>query len=117
MTRTYRYIHEIKRESKRCKKIVQDLLSYARTPKPDLEETDLNELLEPDQSILPPITPTCTMSPSPGSLPPTCRRILVDGDQLRQVAINLILNAGAAMHRGRYPDRPHRPRRERAVII
>src|SRR6185369_11997734 len=41
----YRYIHEIKRESKRCKKIVQDLLSYARTPRPTLEATDLNDLL------------------------------------------------------------------------
>ena len=41
-----RYIQEIRRESKRCKGIVQDLLSYARTPQPALEETDLNALLE-----------------------------------------------------------------------
>ena len=36
----YNFIHEIKRESKRCKKIVQDLLSYARTPKPVLAAVD-----------------------------------------------------------------------------
>ena len=42
----FKYIHEIKRESKRCKKIVQDLLTYARTPQPTLEETDVNALLE-----------------------------------------------------------------------
>ena len=41
----FTFIHEIKRESKRCKKIVQDLLSYSRTPKPVLEPTDLNRLL------------------------------------------------------------------------
>jgi len=42
----FHYIHEIKRESKRCKKIVQDLLSYARTPQPELAPTDLNRLLD-----------------------------------------------------------------------
>ena len=31
---------------------------------------------------------------------PALPHILVDGDQLRQVAINLILNAGAAMQEG-----------------
>ena len=43
---SFKYINEIKRESKRCKKIVQDLLSYARTPRPTLEKTDVNMLLE-----------------------------------------------------------------------
>ena len=93
------FVHDIKRESKRCKKIVQDLLSYARTPKPSLEPTDLNSLLaqildfaanhvdmhrvkvirrfDPDLPVLP-----------------------VDGDQIRQVAINLVLNAGAALPSG-----------------
>ncbi|HEY5512185.1 MAG TPA: ATP-binding protein, partial [Geomonas sp.] len=33
-------------------------------------------------------------------LDPTLPAIMVDGDQLRQVAINLILNAGAAMQKG-----------------
>ncbi len=95
----FNFIHEIKRESKRCKKIVQDLLSYARTPKPTLAETDIHELLHQiidfaanhtdmhHVSVLKEFTP---------ELP--C--IQVDGDQLRQVAINLILNAGAAMQEG-----------------
>jgi len=95
----YRYIHEIKRESKRCKKIVQDLLNYARTPKPTLEKVDLNSLLEQivdfaanhtdmhDVRVFTELTP---------ELPP----VMLDGDQMRQVAINLILNAGAAMGSG-----------------
>jgi two-component system NtrC family sensor kinase len=95
----YKYIHEIKRESKRCKKIVQDLLSYARTPQPTLEETDINVLLgqivdfAANHTDMHHVTVVKEFS---SGLP----RIMVDGDQLRQVAINLILNAGAAMQNG-----------------
>ncbi|HIJ94995.1 MAG TPA: HAMP domain-containing protein [Desulfuromonadales bacterium] len=95
----YQYIHEIKRESKRCKKIVQDLLSYARTPRPLLAATDLNHLLEQivdfsaNHTDMRGITITTSFA---GDLPP----IEVDGDLLRQVAINLILNAGGAMPEG-----------------
>jgi two-component system NtrC family sensor kinase len=95
----FHYIHEIKRESKRCKKIVQDLLSYARTPKPALEETDINALLgqivdfAANHTDLHHVRLVRDFAPG---LPP----ILVDGDQMRQVAINLILNAGAAMPEG-----------------
>jgi len=95
----FRYIHEIKRESKRCKKIVQDLLSYARTPKPALEPTDINELLvqiadfAANHTDLHQVRLLRDFAPD---LPP----VMVDGDQMRQVAINLILNAGAAMPQG-----------------
>jgi len=95
----YKFIHEIKRESKRCKKIVQDLLSYARTPQPLLEQTDINDLLEQivdfaaNHTDMHHVTVQKKFDPGlPG--------IMVDGDQLRQVAINLILNAGAAMQKG-----------------
>jgi len=95
----YKYIHEIKRESKRCKKIVQDLLNYARTPKPVLAETDLNVLLEQIVDFAANHTDMhdvkVVMEMDKG-LPV----VMLDGDQMRQVAINLILNAGAAMGRG-----------------
>jgi len=95
----YKYIHEIKRESKRCKKIVQDLLSYARTPRPTMELTNLNELLteiiefaanHTDMRGVTILTAFETGLPA----------VMLDGDQLRQVAINLILNAGGAMPEG-----------------
>lgn len=95
----FRFIHEIKRESKRCKKIVQDLLSYARTPKPVLEQTDLNRLLgqiidfSTNHTDLHGVRIVRNLD---YELP----TIHADGDQLRQVAINLILNAGAAMPNG-----------------
>ncbi|HEY6839022.1 MAG TPA: Cache 3/Cache 2 fusion domain-containing protein, partial [Geobacteraceae bacterium] len=95
----YRFIHEIKRESKRCKKIVQDLLSYARTPKPAMEETDINMLLDQIVDFAANHTDMhhVTVVKEFGPNLPT---IQVDGDQMRQVAINLILNAGAAMQAG-----------------
>ncbi len=59
----YTFIHDIKRESKRCKKIVQDLLSYSRTPMPVLEPVNINRLLR--QIIdFHAITSTSTRSPS-----------------------------------------------------
>jgi two-component system NtrC family sensor kinase len=95
----YKYIHEIKRESKRCKKIVQDLLNYARTPKPVLAETNLNVLLEQIADFAANHTDMhdvkVVMELEKG-LP----MVMLDGDQMRQVAINLILNAGSAMGRG-----------------
>ena len=95
----YQYIHEIKRESKRCKKIVQDLLSFARTPRPTLEPADLNELLQQivdfaaNHTDMRGITISTTLA---SGLP----LVELDGDQMRQVAINLILNAGGAMPDG-----------------
>ena len=95
----FNYIHEIKRESKRCKKIVQDLLSYARTPQPTLEETDVNALLEQIVDFAANHTDMYHVSVVK-ALAPGLPKIMVDGDQMRQVAINLILNAGAAMAEG-----------------
>ncbi|MGB9082161.1 MAG: cache domain-containing protein [Desulfuromonadaceae bacterium] len=95
----YQYIHEIKRESKRCKKIVQDLLSYARTPRPTLEPTDLNVLLQQIVDFAANHTDMrgITIGTSLASGLPL---VEMDGDQMRQVAINLILNAGGAMPNG-----------------
>lgn len=96
---TFTYIHEIKRESKRCKKIVQDLLSYSRTPKPVLEPVDVNRLLRQivdfagNHTDLHHVTMIQNFAEE---LP----QISADGDQLRQVAINLLLNAGAASPKG-----------------
>lgn len=95
----YKYIHEIKRESRRCKKIVQDLLNYARTPKPVLAETDLNALLTQIIDFAANHTDMHAVKvvmEFEKELP----LVMLDGDQMRQVAINLILNAGAAMGRG-----------------
>jgi len=92
----YHFIHEIKRESKRCKKIVQDLLSYARTPKPVLEATDLNALLKEIVEFsanLPELRQVHLLT----SFAPGLARLPLDADQMRQVSINLILNGAASI--------------------
>ena len=95
----YKYIHEIKRESKRCKKIVQDLLNYARTPKPKRVATDINALLEQIVDFAANHTDMHGVKVLM-ELDRSLATLLLDGDQMRQVAINLILNAGSAMGRG-----------------
>ncbi|MFZ1828759.1 MAG: cache domain-containing protein [Candidatus Competibacteraceae bacterium] len=95
----FKYIQEIKRESKRCKNIVQDLLSYARVPRPTLAETDLNALLgqivdfaahHTDMDAVHIVT----------AFDPQLPKVWMDGDQIRQVAMNLMLNASGAMPEG-----------------
>lgn len=95
----YTYIHEIKRESKRCKKIVQNLLSYARTPQPALETIDLTLLLTEILNFAANHTDMHQVQ-IVRNLADSLPLVRADGDQLRQVAINLILNAGAAMPQG-----------------
>jgi len=95
----FKYVHEIKRESKRCKKIVQDLLNYARTPRPDLRETDLNVLLGQIVDFAANHTDMHNVKVRK-EFTPHLAPVRIDGDQIRQVAINLILNAGAAMPEG-----------------
>jgi two-component system NtrC family sensor kinase len=95
----FRYIQDIRKESKRCKGIVQDLLSYARTPKPAMEATDLNGLLDQIADFAAnhmDLHQVSVVRDFAADLP----RAFVDPDQIRQVAINLILNAGAAMESG-----------------
>ncbi|OQY23730.1 MAG: histidine kinase [Desulfobacteraceae bacterium 4572_35.2] len=93
---SYTYIHEIKRESKRCRKIVQDLLSYARTPQSVLEHTDINKLLAQIVNFAANHTDMhhVTIDKNFSANLPSLK---IDGDQMRQVAINLILNAGGAI--------------------
>lgn len=95
----YTFIHEIKRESKRCKKIVQDLLNYARTPQPKFTETNIHQLLDQILDFAANHTDLHGVKILK-DFQAASARIPADGDQIRQVAINLVLNAGAAMPEG-----------------
>jgi two-component system NtrC family sensor kinase len=94
-----KYIQEIRRESNRCKKIVQDLLNYARAPRPAPVETDLNDLLNQIVDFAANHTDMQGVAVVK-ELDPAIPHLPLDPDQVRQVAINLILNAGAAMPEG-----------------
>lgn len=95
----FKSIQEIRRESKRCKNIVQDLLSYARVPKPALIETDLPALLDQISDFAAHHTDLKRMH-IVRDFAPDLPNVWVDGDQIRQVAMNLMINAGAAMTPG-----------------
>jgi len=95
----YHFVQEIKQESKRCVKIVQNLLDYARVPNLTKVPTDINVLLDQiidfaaghaDMENVDLIKELGRDNPE----------IQVDRDQLRQVVMNLILNAAVAMMDG-----------------
>jgi len=112
----YHFIHEIKRESKRCKKIVQDLLSYARTPKPVLEASDLNALLKEIVEFsanLPELRQVHLLT----SFAPGLARLPLDADQMRQVSINLILNGAASIEGQGQVGVETRPDGKRVAVV
>mgnify|MGYP002477801992 FL=1 len=94
-----RYVQEIKRETKRSKKIVQDLLSYARVPRPAFEKVDISNLLEQIVDFASAHTDmegVRVVRNIERGLP----AVSLDADLIKQMAINIILNAGAAMEEG-----------------
>lgn len=95
----FKFIQQIKRESKRCKNIVQDLLSYARVPRPTLAATDIKELISQIVDFATHHTDMEGVTVRT-EFAPTLALLAVDGDQIRQVAMNLMLNAAGAMPEG-----------------
>lgn len=80
----------------RCKKIIQNLLTFARQDQQPLAPTQLNQVVERVLSLLKyqlsrgGITVTCQLA---NDLPP----VLANGQQLDQVLINFLLNARDAL--------------------
>lgn len=86
-------------EAERCKKIVADLLNFARQQQVLLQQTDVNALLEQ-------VAETLQRDPSTRGvevsyqLDPALPFIQADSSQLQQVFINLMRNACEAMPEG-----------------
>ncbi len=86
-------------ETLRCRKIVKGLLDFARQTKPQKQNLDLNKVAEDvlalvrNQASFHNITIDTDLDPQ---LP----LVLADADQLRQVILNIILNAADAMPQG-----------------
>jgi two-component system NtrC family sensor kinase len=89
------HVREIRNECRRCRNIVQELLSYARIPEPAFKDVDVNDLLTQIISFASNHEELehLTIQRDLDSKVPT---ISVDPDQLRRALINLVLNAGAA---------------------
>ena len=86
-------------ETLRCRKIVKGLLDFARQTKPQKQQLDLNKVTEDvlalvrNQASFQNIAIRTELDPN---LPP----VLADADQMRQVLLNIILNAADAMPQG-----------------
>jgi two-component system NtrC family sensor kinase len=86
-------------ETLRCRKIVKGLLDFARQTKPQKQSLSLNKVAEDvlalvrNQASFQNITIRTELDPD---LPP----VLADADQMRQVVLNIILNAADVMPQG-----------------
>jgi two-component system NtrC family sensor kinase len=86
-------------ETLRCRKIVKGLLDFARQTKPQRQKLHINRVAEDvialvrNQASFQNITIKTELDPA---IPP----VLADADQMRQVVLNIILNAADAMAEG-----------------
>ncbi len=89
-------LEKVVAEATRCKNIVRGLLDFARQSEPNVEESDVNDILRrtlsllQNQALFQNIRITGAFSPS---LP----RAMMDSSQIQQVFTNIILNAAEAM--------------------
>ncbi|MGE5198024.1 MAG: sensor histidine kinase, partial [Rhodospirillaceae bacterium] len=106
-------IQTIVNETLRCRKIVKGLLDFSRQTKPQRTLLDLNQVVEDtlslvrNQTVFRNIKIVCALDPH---LP----TVLADADQMRQVVLNIVLNAAEAMVQGgelRVASAPDVPRK------
>jgi len=91
------YLGIMERETERCSTIVRNLLDFARQREPSLKpDVDINAVVEEALSLLANqiALQEITLKKKFNQLPP----LMADPMQLRQVFLNIILNACEAMH-------------------
>lgn len=91
-------LETIVQQTSRCRNIVKGLLDFARQRKPDKKQWDIHTLIERTISLVEqqaPFQNIKIVKEFNTNLP----MLYVDGDQIQQVFMNIILNAGDAMAR------------------
>jgi two-component system NtrC family sensor kinase len=89
-------LENIVQQTTRCRNIVRGLLDFARQRKPDKKEWDMHALLEQTLTLMEKQAPFQNIKINKefkGTLP----MLFVDGDQIQQVFMNILLNAADAM--------------------
>jgi two-component system, NtrC family, sensor kinase len=89
-------LETIVQQTSRCRNIVKGLLDFARQRKPDKKHWDINALLDTTLTLLEkqaPFQNIQIIKDFKRELP----KLLIDGDQIQQVFMNIILNAADAM--------------------
>jgi two-component system NtrC family sensor kinase len=90
----------IKRNTESCQRIITNLLEYARTPKPQIQEIDLHALLGNVTQFTRPLHQKNPVSIE-HDFQAKNRICWGDVTQLQQVFVNLLANAVQAIHNGR----------------
>jgi two-component system, NtrC family, sensor histidine kinase HydH len=93
------FLGVIRKESRRLNRLLTNLLDFARPKKPELQLVDLARLIESVTSLVAPTAERSgiTLERSVPSLPPL---VQCDPEQLKQVVLNLTINAIQAMAGG-----------------
>ena len=86
-------------ETNRCSRIIKDLLQFARESRPQRRPEDLNEILRQTLVILQPQASFHDIQVRL-ELAPDLPRPVVDAAQIKQVLVNILMNAAEAMPRG-----------------
>jgi signal transduction histidine kinase/CheY-like chemotaxis protein len=89
----------MEKESLRCKRIVQNLLDFARHSEPTPSPTNINELIDSFCDLVEHQTSLQNIKLVKG-YDPALPSIMADPNQLQQVFINIMLNAHQAMPHG-----------------
>jgi two-component system NtrC family sensor kinase len=92
-------IQTIVNETLRCRKIVKGLLDFSRQTKPQRTLLDLNQVVEDTLSLVRNQT-VFRNTRIVYALDPNLPTVLADADQMRQVVLNIVLNAAEAMIQG-----------------
>ena len=89
----------IEREGLRCKRIVQNLLDFARRSQPSLRPVNVNDILEASCALIEHQVTLQNVELIKG-YDPNLPLVMADDNQLQQVFMNMILNAYQAMPNG-----------------
>ena len=95
----YKPLKSIEEASKRCKRIIDDLLAFSRAEKSEKEEVDINEAIEQALSLVNALSKTKNIQIIRNygeGLP----RLTVNKNRIQQVIVNLCNNAMDAMPKG-----------------
>ncbi len=90
------HVDVIQRNTRSCRRIIKQLLDYARTPQPEISEVNINELITTVLRFLKPFYEQKDILLDYQNL---CGNRIIQGDamQLQQVLVNLIMNAIQAL--------------------